>query len=87
MNRQTLWPALVAVPLTAAALIANCVGTGFENQEESGRHHQAREVVERDLDRSCVALNANGEHARLWSVEYQQMSAMGIVRPGCVKYH
>ena len=82
MNTKMLMPVLIALHVTAAALIVN--GLGVEEQD-SGRADRAWQVVE--WNPACVAGHANGELSRFWSNEYRQLNAMGADPRSCVNIH
>jgi hypothetical protein len=86
MNTETLWPALIALQLTVAALIVGAVGREFEEQE-SGRHNPAWQGVKWNPGPDCVAWHAGGELARYWPGARRQLNAMGSDRRSCVNIH
>ncbi len=82
MNTKMLMPVLIALHVTAAALIVD--GLGVE-EEDSRRPDRAWQVVE--WNPACVAGHANGELSRYWSTEYRQLNAMAADSRTCVNVH
>ena len=82
MNTKILMPVLIALHVTAAALIVDSLRV---EESDSDRLNRVWQVVE--WNPACVTGHANSELSRYWSNEYRQLNAMGTDPRSCVNVH
>ncbi len=79
MNPKVLLPVLIALHLTAVALIVEGLDVDERQSDDDSR---TRQVVE--WNPACVAGHANEAIARTWSSEYRLSNAIAAGQPSCV---